>query len=85
MVATHVQRGKVWRQQFFLALVLFGDELFQYLCFNLEQRRQRADVNDIFEQLALARIGVGSIDNFGQWYADDVDVISKLRLRHLPG
>jgi hypothetical protein len=44
-----------------LALVLLGEQLLDTSCVDVEQHRQRADIDDVLEQLALARVGVGAL------------------------
>src|SRR5262249_40389382 len=68
--------------QLFLALVLFADELLDRRYFHVEQRRERADIDDVLEQLALARVGVFAIGDRGQRHTDDGDVVAKPRQRH---
>ena len=52
---------------------------------HVEQRRQRAEIDDVLEQLALARIAVGRIGDRGQRHADHGDVLAELRRRHRLG
>ena len=52
---------------------------------HVEQRRQRADIDDVLEQLALARIGVCRVADRGQRHADHGDVVAELRARHRLG
>ena len=51
---------------------------------DLQQHRQRADVDDVLEQLALARVGVDRVADLGERHADDVDVGAELRRRQRP-
>ena len=84
-VAAEMQRVNVRRQQLFLALVLLADQLLDRLDVHVEQRRQRADIDDVLEQLALARIAVGRVGDRGERHADHVDVLAELRGRHRLG
>ena len=59
-------------EQRFLALVLLADQLLDLLGIDVEQRGERADVDDVLEQLALARIGVLAVADLGERHADDV-------------
>ena len=52
---------------------------------HVEQRRERADIDDVLEQLALARIGVFAVADRGQRHADDGDVVAEFRRRHRLG
>ncbi len=72
-------------EQLLLALELLGDELLDRCDVHVEQRRQRADIHDVLEQLALARIGVFAIADRGQRHADDGDVRPEFRRRHRLG
>ncbi len=81
-VAAEVQGLDVGCQQLLLALVLFADERLDDRDIHLQQGRERADVHDVLEQLALARIAPGRIADFGQRHADDVDVVAKPGARH---
>ena len=46
---------------------------------------ERADIDDVLEQLALARVGVVVVADRGQRHADDVDVVAELRRRQRLG
>jgi hypothetical protein len=59
-----------------------ADQLFDHLDIHVDQRRERADIDDVLEQLALARIGVFAIADRGQRHADDVDVAAEARRGH---
>ncbi len=84
-IAAEVKRVLVGVEQLFLALVLLGDQLFDFGDVHVEQRRERADIDDVLEQLALARIGIFAIADRGERHADDVDVVAEFRLRHRLG
>ena len=56
VVAPQVQRPDVGIEQFFLAFVLLGKKRLDLFLIDFEQRRKRADVDDVLEQLALARL-----------------------------
>ena len=47
--------------------------------FDVEQRRERADIDDVLEQLALARLGIFARADVGQRHAEDDDVVAQLR------
>ena len=60
-VAAHVQRLDVGGDQLVVALELLAEQLLDHAGIHVEQRRQRADIDDVLEQLALARVGVGGV------------------------
>ena len=76
-----MQRFHVRLQQRLLALVLLGEQLLDDFGVDLDQRGQRADVNDVLEQLALARIAVGGVADFSQRHADWRHVFAEFRFR----
>ena len=80
-----MQRVLVGVDQLLLALELLADQLLDLGHVHVEQRRQRADIDDVLEQLALARIGVFAIADRGERHADHGDVVAELRLRHRLG
>ena len=84
-VAAEMQRVLVGGEQLFLALELLLDQLLDRGHVHVEQRRERAHIDDVLEQLALARIGVFAVADRGERYADDRDVVAELRLRHRLG
>ncbi len=81
MVVAHAQRLMVGRDQRVLALVLLADQLLQHLDLDAQKLGQRADIDDVLEQLALARIAVGGIADLRQRHAQDVDVVAEFRRR----
>ncbi len=84
-VAAEMQRMDVGADQLLLRLELLADELLDLLEVHVEQRGERADIDDVLEQLALARIGVFAIADGGERDADDRDVVAELGLRHRLG
>ena len=84
-VAPEMKRMQVRLDQLFLRLELLLDQLLEHLDLHVEQRGERADIDDVLEQLALAQIGVFAIADRGQRHADDRDVLAELRLRHRLG
>ena len=66
IVVAEVERLHVRRDQLFLAFELRGDGGFHHVGLDAEKRRQRADIDDVLEQLALARIAVGAIADLRQ-------------------
>ncbi len=83
-VAAQVQRLDVGGQQLFLALVLLAEQLLDHFGLDAQQHGQRADVDDVLEQLALARVVVDRVADLGQRHADHVDVVAELRRRQRP-
>ncbi len=69
IVVADVQRLDVRRDQLVLALELLADQLLDLVDGDVEKGRQRADIDDVLEQLALARVGVGAVDDIGQRHA----------------
>ena len=80
VVAAQMQRLDIGIEQPFLAAVLLGEQRFDHRRIDVEQRRQRAHVNDVLEQLPLPRIGVRRVADLGQRHADDDDVLAELGL-----
>ena len=80
-----MQRVDICPDQFFFGFELLADELLDDLDVHLEQRGERAEIDDILEQLALARIGVFAIADLGQWHADHGHVLAESRLGHRLG
>ena len=84
-VAAEMQRVLIGVEQLFLALVLFGDQLFDLADIHVEQHRQCAEIDDVLEQLALARLGIFAIGDGGERHADDGDVVAEFRGRERLG
>ena len=84
-VAAELQRLDVGIDQLFLALELLAEQPLDLRRVDVEQHRQRADIDDVLEQLALAGIGVGGVGDGGQRHADHVDVVAEHRRRHRLG
>ena len=72
-------------EQTLLALVLLGKQGFENLRIEVEQHRQGADVDDVLEQLPVARIGVSGIGDFCQRYTDHLHIFTETRGQHRPG
>jgi hypothetical protein len=68
-----------------LAGKLLGQECFEYPKFDVEQGRQRTDVNDVLEQLPLPRIAEGVVAHFHHGDAEEVDVRALVIRRQLFG
>src|SRR5262249_28123581 len=77
-VAPEMERMEVRLDEFFLRAELLRDELLGGLEVHVEQRTKRPDIDDILEQLALARIGIFAIADRGQRHSDDGDVLPEL-------
>ena len=56
-----LQRLDVGIEQLLLALELLAEQPLDLLGVDVEQHRQRADIDDVLEQLALAGVGVGGV------------------------
>ena len=85
MLASHPEGLAVGFEQRFLALVLLAEEAFDDLGFDVQQRRQRAEIDDVLEQLPLARIGVRGIAHRRERHAELDHVLAKLRRRQRLG
>ena len=84
-VAAEVKRVHIGADQLFLALELLAEQLHDHRGVDVEQGRQGAEIDDVLEQLALARIGVFAIADRGQRHAEHGDVVAELRRRHRLG
>ena len=84
-VAPEMERVEVRLDEFFLRAELLGDELLGRLDVHVQQRTKRADIDDVLEQLALARIGVFAIADRGQRHSNDGDVVAELGRRQRLG
>src|SRR5205823_3363699 len=76
-IAAEVQRLDVRIEQLLLALELFAEQPLDLLGIDVEQYRQRTDIDDVLEELALAGIRVGRVGDRRQRYADHVDVLAE--------
>ena len=85
MVAAHVERLQVRRDQLVLALELLADQLLDLGRLDAEDLGERADIDDVLEQLALARVGVARVADRGERQAEHGDVVAEFRRRHRPG
>ena len=68
-------------QKLLLGAILFRDQLLDHGKVDIENRRQRADIDDVLEQLPLPRVVVGAVADFRQRHADDVHVGTEFRFR----
>ena len=84
IVAPQMKCTHVGVEQHLLAAVLLGKEFLEHLGFDVEQHRERTDVDDVLEQLALARVGISRVGDLGQRNADDLDVLAKTRFGNRP-
>ncbi len=85
VVAAEAQRVHVRLDQRLLGLELLGDQLFEHPDVHVEQRGERTEIDDVLEQLALARVDIFAIADRGERHADDVDVVAELRFRQRLG
>ena len=74
-----VQRPNIGFDQLGLALELVGDQAFDHADFNIQQRRERADIDDVLEQLTLPQIGIFAGADFRQRHAERDDVAAQTR------
>ena len=77
VMQAHHEGVEVGLEQLGLALVLLAEQRRDHLGLDAEHRREHADVDDVLQQLALARIGVARRAEVGERHAEDVDVAAK--------
>ena len=77
IVAAQRHRLHVGGDQLLLALELIGHGGLEHLQVDVEQRRQRADVDHVLEQLALARVAPFLRAHLGDGHAQHLDVIPR--------
>ena len=70
----HLQSMNIGGDEFFFALELLADQIFQDRKINIEKRGQRPHVNDVLEQLPLTRVGVFAQTHLRQWNAKIMNV-----------
>src|SRR5579883_2712478 len=75
IIAAHMERMDVGGYELVLALELLAQQLLDLARIHVEKRRQRADIDDVLEQLPLPRIRVFAIADLGKRHADDGDVV----------
>ena len=80
-----MERVLVGADQLLLALELLEEQRLDDVGLDVEQRRERAEIDDVLEQLALARVGVFAIADFGERHAQHHDVVAEFRRRHRLG
>ena len=72
-----LQRLDIGQDQLFLTLELVRHQIGQHLEIHIQQGGQRANVDHVLEQLALARILVLLITDTRQRQTDDGDVVAQ--------
>jgi hypothetical protein len=82
--AAERQRPAVWLEKRVLAAVLLGEQALDLAGIDVEERRQRAEIDDVLEELSLARVGVLRVAQLGQRHAERGDVGAELRRRQRP-
>src|SRR5262249_39838700 len=85
IVPADMQRLDIGLDQLVFAFVLFANELLHDLYFHVEEGGKHADINDVLEQLALARVCIFAITDGGKRHADNRDVIPEFRWGHRLG
>ena len=80
-----MQRLDIGRDQLVLAAELLCDQPLHGLRVDPQQRRERADIDDVLEELALARVRVALVAQRRQRHADRRDVVAELRRRQRLG
>jgi len=71
--------------QLLLAFELLQEQRLDHGGIDVQERRQRAEINDVLEQLALARIGVLAIADGGERHSQHHNVVAELRRRQRLG
>ena len=84
VVAPQAKGLVVRRDQLVLALELLRDQRFEHGGLDAKELPERANIDDVLEELALARVAVLRVGQLGQRHADDVDVVPELRGRQRP-
>jgi hypothetical protein len=79
-----VQSLDIRRDQLVLALELLADQSLDHRKVDAEELGKHADIDDVLEELALARIAVAFVADRGQRHADGADVLAEPRRRHRP-
>jgi hypothetical protein len=57
---------------------LLGDQLFERLDLDIQKRGQRADIDDILEELPLARLAIFLRADIGERHAEHDDILAQL-------
>src|SRR5438067_1239527 len=73
------ERYSVPRQRQLFKNIIYDGRL------DAEKLGEGADIDDVLEQLPLARIAVALVADRGERHAEDADVVAELRLRQRPG
>ena len=76
---------KIGGDQLVLALEPLADQRLDGAKLDVEQRRKRADINDVLVELALPRVGIFRGADLGQRHAQDLDVVAGQKMRDGPG
>ena len=84
-IAAQMEGLDVGSQQTLLALVLLRKQGLEHVGIHVQQHRQGADIDDVLEQLTLARVRIGAVADLCQWHPDHVNVLAKTRFRDRPG
>ncbi len=76
ILMTEFQRVDIWRDQLFLALELIGNQVLENAEIDIEQGRQRTDIDHVLEQQTLARIAVFTQADLGERNADVIEIVT---------
>ena len=85
MIEAELEGLHVLRNQFGALLELFAQKRLHHRRVDVEKGGQRADIDDVLEQLPLARVLVGAVADFGQRHADAVHILTEFRRRQRLG
>src|SRR6202035_5778189 len=84
VIMADLERVKIGGDQLVIALEPLADQRLDGAKLNVEQRRKRADVNDVLIELALPRVGIFRGADLGQRHAQDLDVVAGQKMRDGP-
>ena len=79
VMQAHHEGVEVGLEQLGLALVLLAEQGRDHFGLDAEHGREHADVDDVLQQLALARVGVAGGAEIGERHAEHLDVAAELR------
>ena len=84
LVVADLERLQIGGDQLVLALELLADQRLDDLQLDVEQRRERADVDDVLVELALPRIVISGSADRGQRQPEDLDVVAGQKMADGP-
>ncbi len=85
VVVTDLKGQQIRLRQFRLFRELAGNRGGQDREIDIEEKGERSDIDDVFQELAQARVGEGGVAQFGQRDADDDNIFTAAGLRQVFG